>query len=343
DISTEEAERIKKIKGVKSVSPNYEVEATLMDSVPLIGADKVWQLDTDGNNCVVSGKECLTGKGIKIGIIDTGVDYTHADLGGCFGNNCKVAWGYDFVNKDSDPMDDHGHGTHVAATAGGKGVLQGVAPDATIYAYKVLSAGGSGSFSNVIAAIERSVDPDQDKDFSDHLDVISLSLGAYCGKYPPECGPDDSVSRAIDNAVSAGVVAVIAAGNSGPGEKTIGSPGTAREAITVGAINKQKIVASFSSRGPVEWIDVQGNFQSIMKPDVVAPGVFICAAQWGKAWDESKCSTLVDEEHVQISGTSMAAPHVAGAVALLKQKHPDWSSKDIKSLIKFSADNLNYT
>src|SRR3989338_1423019 len=106
---------------------------SLMDSVPLINADDVWLLDEDGNDCSVSGKECLTGKGVSIAIIDTGVDYTHPDLGGCFGEGCKVIGGYDFSDNDNDTMDYHGHGTHVAATAAGNGVLKGVAPDAGIY------------------------------------------------------------------------------------------------------------------------------------------------------------------------------------------------------------------
>src|SRR3989344_5381313 len=95
--------------------------------------------------------ECLSGEGVTIGIIDTGVDYTHRDLGGCFGAGCKVIGGYDFVNEDSDPMDDHGHGTHVAATAAGDGVaqdgtiLKGVAPEANIVAYKVLNNNGAGT------------------------------------------------------------------------------------------------------------------------------------------------------------------------------------------------------
>lgn len=287
NINKEEADEISKFPEVKRVTPNYKVNITLMDSIPLINADDVWKLDVDGNNCATTEKECLTGKGVTIGIIDTGVDYTHTDLGSCLGTGCKVIGGYDFANtldmnndgdildcyiqdisglycesdfsidknndgdfkdcytelvsgniceEDLDPMDDHGHGTHVAATAAGNGVLKGIAPDADIYAYKVLDSYGSGSFDGIIAGIERSVDPNQDGDYSDHLDVISLSLGTDCfGGYTIRCGPDDPASQAIDNAVSLGVVAVIAAGNSGPNTRTIGSPGTAKKAITIGA------------------------------------------------------------------------------------------------------------
>jgi subtilisin family serine protease len=332
NISAEEAKEIEKVDGVKSVQPNYEVKAMLMDSVPLINADDVWLLDSEGNSCASSGKDCLTGKGISIAIIDTGVDYTHPDLGGCFGAGCKVVGGWDFINNDADPMDDMGHGTHVAATAAGNGTLKGVAPDAKLYAYKVLDAGGSGSFEGVIAGIERAVDPNQDGNFSDHVDIISMSLGGYGN-------PDDAPSQAIDNAVDAGVVAVIAAGNSGPGENTIGSPGTARKAITVGATDKQDKIASFSSRGPVIWTDSEGNERAIVKPDVTAPGVNICAAQSSnKPWASYQC---LDDKHVAISGTSMATPHVAGAAALLKQKKPDWTPEEIKAALRNTAVDIN--
>ncbi len=451
DITEEEALEVEKIKGVKSVSPNYFVNITLMDSVPIINADDVWQLDRNGDNCSTSGEECLSGEGITIGVIDTGVDYTHGDLGGCnpfseiiegeiedyslesphyYENDYNNIWeitrpgfteiavhfdkidteskwdtinilnndneivqtisgyhqnfwsdsikgdtikiqlvtdanvknwgfeidkvinghvenlidwsvcdkivgGYDFVNGDKDPMDDNGHGTHCAATAAGNGVLKGVAPDAEIYAYKVLSSSGSGSWSGVLSAIERAVDPNQDGNFSDHLDIISLSLGSSGGN------PDDFISMAVDRAVKAGVVAVIAAGNEGPGEETIDSPGTARKAITVGASNKYDNMASFSSRGPVKWEDYDGNIQYLVKPDIVAPGVDICAAQWEDAFLNYGYSQCLDDEHVSISGTSMATPHVAGAVALLLQKNPDWGPEEIKLSLKNTAVDIS--
>lgn len=244
--------------------------------------------------------------------------------------NSKVIGGYDFVNEDTVPLDDQGHGTHVAATAAGNGILKGVAPNAQIVAYKVLDSQGYGSSSDIIAAIERSADPDRNRNFSDHLDIISLSLGG-------PGSPDDPMSRAIDNVVNLGVVAVIAGGNSGPNEQTIGSPGTARKAITVGAVNKQLQLAYFSSRGPVIWENAEGNEQILIKPDLVAPGVDICAAQYDFAWSDKEC---IDDEHTAISGTSMATPHVAGAVALIKQAHPNWTAQEIKDVLKNTATDL---
>ena len=129
------------------------------------------------------------------------------------------------------------------------------------------------------------------------------------------------MSLAVDKSTAQGVVWTIAAGNSGPSYGTIHSPGIARTAITVAAACKisqigkhsycQTPIASFSSRGPVVWNDVD-----IGKPDIAAPGVLICAAEWDNAWSSSRC---IDTWHVAISGTSMATPHMAGAATLAKQ------------------------
>ncbi len=326
--SEETIEDVKEFDYVMEVHKNQVVFADLFESVSLIGAEEVWQLDKDGNMCAETGEECLTGKGITIAIIDTGVDYTHPDLGGCLGPECKVIGGYDFVNDDNDPMDDQGHGTHVAATAAGKdenGEFLGVAPDANVIAYKVLSSSGSGTFDNIIAAIERAVDPDQNGDFSDKVDIISMSLGG-------RGHPDDPLSTAVDNIVNNGVVGVISAGNSGPRPQTIGSPGTARKAITVGATDKNNVIAPFSSRGPIFH-----NGELIVKPDIVAPGVDICAAQWDSWLEGEKECDPEKPNKIAISGTSMAAPHVSGVVALIKQAHPGWSPEDIKTNIKNTA------
>lgn len=330
------------------IYPDIEVRTNLMDSVKDISADYSWNLGYDGTNTTIA-------------IIDTGVDYTHPDLGGCTaqlfsaGNCPKVVGGYDFVNFDGNPMDDMGHGTHCAgiAAGSGQGGLKGVAPNAKIIAYKVLNNVGSGSFSAVIAAMERATDPNQDGDFSDHVDVISMSLGGVCGsQYTASCGPDDAVSQAVDKATDLGIVVVVAAGNSGPAAGTIGTPGVARKAITVGASYKKNYngtywsdanprlnqITSFSSRGPVIY-----NGSIFAKPDIVAPGAIICSAEWDNVWSSNRCDGFVDDKHVQISGTSMATPHVAGAVALIRQEHPDWTPEEIKALLKYKAINLNYS
>jgi subtilisin family serine protease len=239
--------------------------------------------------------------------------------------NTKIIGGYDFVNNDNDPMDDYGHGTHCAATAAGDGLLNGVAPNANILAYKVLDAGGSGTFDGVIAGIERAVEDD--------ADILSLSLGGWGN-------PDDPTSIAVDNAVLAGKVVVVAGGNSGPWEQSIGSPGTARKVITVGATDKSDNLAEFSSRGSVVWEDEEGIEKTIIKPDIVAPGVDVCAAQFNGWLNDRQC---LGDEHIAISGTSMATPHIAGAAALLKQKHPSWTPDEIKSALKGTAIDLGLT
>jgi len=306
DLDPKELEKIKESNLVKAVRPNRKFDPLLEQSVPLINADDVWQLvDDNGIN--------LKGNGISVSVIDTGIDYTHFDLGGCIGNNCKVKGGYDFVNNDNDPMDDVGHGTHVAGIIAADGTLKGVAPNAKLYAYKVCSPTGCWE-DDILAAIEYSTDPNQDGNFDDRLDIISMSLGG-------RGDPDDPLSTAVDNAVDLGVVSVIAAGNSGPGYNTIGSPGTARKAITVAASDKSDVIAGFSSRGPT--------IIGTIKPDITAPGVAIR-------------STLPRNTYDSYSGTSMATPHVSGVAALLLQKYPGLGPGQVKAVIVNNGVDLGY-
>lgn len=125
-VSREAIPQIESIPGVKKVWLDRKVKALLSESVPLIGANRVWN------------EMGAKGRGIIVAVIDTGIDYTHPDLGGCFGPGCKVVGGYDFVNHDPNPMDDNGHGTHVAGIVAANGTLQGVAPEAKLMAFKVL-------------------------------------------------------------------------------------------------------------------------------------------------------------------------------------------------------------
>ena len=236
------------------------------------------------------------GAGIVVAVIDTGIDRHHPALAG------KVIGGYDFVNDDADPMDDHRHGTHVAGIiAASGGPMRGVAPGVSLLAYKVLDANGRGNVSDIVAAIERAL--------ADGADVMNLSLGA--GGHP-----DDPMSRAVENAVAAGAVVCVAAGNAGRFH-TIGSPGVAHSAITVGATNDEGLIAEFSSRGPA-------GRSGAIKPDLVAPGVEVL-------------STVLNGEYAVATGTSMATPYVAGLVALLREAHPDWTPARVKSALVSSA------
>ncbi|MFP4568109.1 MAG: S8 family serine peptidase [Candidatus Woesearchaeota archaeon] len=316
---------------VLNIEYDFEVNLFLDKSADEIGATDKWGLITQ------EGLP-LTGQGVTVAVLDTGVDYTHPDLGGCFGPNCKVTKGYDFINDDVDPMDDHGHGTHVAGTIAANGQLKGVAPDAEIWAYKVLSASGGGSISGIIAAIEHATDPNGDGSFDDGADIISMSLGGPAGANL------DALALAVEASTEVGVVHVIAAGNSGPHARTIGTPAIAPSSITVAAAcpphsniapsNRcgESPIALFSSRGPVIMNGVDHE-----KPDISAPGVLICAARY----DSFSSDTCFGTQNIRISGTSMATPHVSGAVALIKQVYPDMSPLEIKNLIKDSAIDLN--
>lgn len=329
EISKESYIKLKHDPKIVKIEYDKLLQPLLDTSVPEIRANEVWDLFDKNNNQI-------TGIGQTIAVIDTGVDYTHPELGGCFGSSCKVIGGYDFIDEDQNPMDDVGHGTHVAATATGKGVLNGVAPDAKILAYRVCGAKiGGCPKSAIISAIQRSVDPNQDGSANDHVSVATMSLGG-----PGD--PSDLTSSAVDNASAAGVVFTIAAGNSGPEKSTIGSPGTALSAITVAAAcrNSQvgvdqscdQPIASFSSRGPLIYNGIDYN-----KPDVAAPGVAICAARWDSVLPSKTCK---DNKHISVSGTSMATPHVAGLAALIRQAFPDFTPEQVKMRMKNTTRDL---
>jgi subtilisin family serine protease len=283
---------------VRAVHVDRTMEMHLSESVPHIGAPQVWE--TLG----------VRGKGVTIAIVDTGIDYRHWALGKGFGPGFKVIGGYDFYNNDADPLDDHGHGTHVAGIAAGNvAPVVGVAPDASLLAYKVLSNEGSAEASTVLAGIERAIDPNGDGDPSDRADVVNMSLG----------GPiswDDPLVAAVERGAAAGAVFAISAGNSTIAG-TIVSPGAAPSAITVGSVDIHDQYSWFSSRGPV------GGTWSL-KPEVAAPGFQIT-------------SSVLDGGTLTASGTSMAAPHVAGLAALLIEQHPNWTPQQVKAAIVSTA------
>jgi len=272
-------------------------------STQTIGANYVW--NTFG----------YTGIGIKVAIIDTGINYNHTDLGGGFGHGKKVADGYDFVNNDAYPMDDNGHGTHVAGIVAANGTLKGVAPGATLFAVKVLDSTGSGSTSNIIAGIDWSI--------AHGANVISMSFG---GSTQPNDEFADVETIVSDAAVDKGVVVVVAAGNEGPGTDTIAVPGSAKKVITVGASDSagtvtisDDTIAPFSSRGPSAF--------GRLDPDVVAPGRNIN-------------STWYTGGYAIESGTSMATPMVSGSVALLLQKNPAFIPAQVRAILMHTASNL---
>ncbi|MGM1059922.1 S8 family serine peptidase [Saccharothrix sp. Mg75] len=246
-----------------------------------------------------------TGAGVEVAVLDGGVDGDHPDLAGS-----EVAERN--FTTDPDATDLDGHGTHVAATVAGSGTgYRGVAPDARVLDGKVCSRGGCAE-SWILAGLQWAVDQG--------ADVVNLSLG---GTDTP--GPDP-LEEAVDAlSASSGTLFVVAAGNSG-GPGTIGSPGSADAALTVGAVDRDDGIAPFSSRGP--RVGDGG-----VKPDITAPGVDIVAAKAARG----TIGTPVGDGHVALSGTSMATPHVAGAAALIAQQHPDWDGERIKAALMATA------
>jgi subtilisin family serine protease len=328
-----------RVPGVAEVWPTATYHASLDRTPQLIGAPALWgpTLATDG-------------QGMKIGIIDEGVDQTHPFLspagftmppgypkGDPAYTTAKVIvarafappsphWKYAGLPFDPDNSE---HGTHVAGIAAGdhdtkattfagQPIVSGIAPGAYIGNYKALTIptpgfGLDGNAPEIAKAIDQAV--------ADGMDVINLSLGE------PEIEPSrDIVVRAIDGAARAGVVPCIAAGNDGDlGKGTIGSPGSAPLAITAAASTTGRgfapdIIASFSSIGP-------NPYSLRLKPDVTAPGVAVVSSVPAR-----------EGSWAAYSGTSMASPHVAGAAALLRQQHPTWTVAQIKSALMLTGD-----
>jgi subtilisin family serine protease len=284
-VSRTDAERIALMPDVRSVHPDLTVSVAPVDA-------------SNAPPVAPNGSAAATGRGIRIGIIDTGVDYLHEAFGGRIGTGAVLAGGYDLVNNDADPMDDNGHGTHVAGIiCGNSSSIAGAAKDASVFIYKALDRSGNGTTGNVLAAIERAI--------RDSVQILNMSLGT------PSGSPDDPLASAVDRAVRAGIVVVVAAGNTGE-YSGVNSPGIAALALTVGAADGTNI-ASFSSKGPE--VSTYG-----IKPDVVAQGVNILSAKQGGGY-------------VAMSGTSMAAPFVTAWTAALKELHPDWSAAQLRDAV----------
>ncbi|MER7166872.1 S8 family serine peptidase [Micromonospora sp. NPDC000207] len=273
-------------------------QLTLEHSVPQIGAP-------------AAHRAGWTGRGVTVAVLDTGVDVEHPDLVG------RVADSRNFTEV-SEPGDEVGHGTHVASTIAGSGAAsdgrnRGVAPDATLISGKVCET-NSCTESAILAGMQWAA---QEK----RATVVNLSLGGWD---TPEIDPLEEAVETLT--ASTGTLFVIAAGNDGS-DGSVGSPGSADSALTVGAVDRDDDLADFSSRGPRVGDDA-------LKPDVTAPGVDIVAARASG----TTMGEVVGEGYVSASGTSMATPHVAGTVALLAQRHPDWQAGQLKAAVTASAE-----
>ncbi len=285
---------------------NVERTENRMDiATHTLGLDKLWD-------------KGITGKGTTICVIDTGMA-PHPDY------KDRIIGFKDFVNGKEQAYDDQGHGTHCTGITAGDGSssagkYKGVAPEASLVGVKVLDKNGSGSFSDIIKGIQWAIENKQQYG----INVVSMSLGGPANQQADK----DPVSIAAEKAVEAGLVMVIAAGNSGPGGGTIGTPAQAEHVITVGAMDDKGTIqrdddnlARFSSCGPT-------SFDKRIKPDILAPGVNITAA------------SNKGDGYVTMSGTSMATPYAAGVMALASQVKPDIKPQELKDVAMSTADKL---
>ncbi len=303
------------LRGVVFVELDGRLEVQMNDVNGVHGVDMVWQ-DTG-----------YTGEGITMAIIDTGIDGNHSGLDDLDDDNStndpKILAFYDAVNNpglrngsEVEPYDGNGHGTHCAGITTGTGAptyeYVGVAPSANLVGVKVLSDGGSGSFAQVMAGMEWTVE----KRHEFNIRAASMSLGGP-GAIEWTSSEEESVNRMGNEMMRAGVALFIAAGNSA-GPATIGTPGSAEDVITVGALDKNTAIAIYSSQGPTEEGRIKPNI-AFVGSDVMAPD-----ANTGTGY-------------VALSGTSMATPGAAGVAVLMFQANPDLSPFDIRNMMQETA------
>ena len=319
--------------GIRSVSLDRRVQGTLERTAASTGA--AWVRDKLG----------FDGSGVGVAIIDSGVANWHDDLGAD-----RVTHFADFVTYLPQPHDEYGHGTHVAGIIAGNGydsagARRGIAPAASLIVLKVLDATGDGYISNVIAAIDYVIEQRA------RLNIRVLNLSVAAGVY--ESYDTDPFTLAAKRAVEAGIVVVTSAGNLGrsdTGQAQYGgitAPGNAPWVLTVGASNHQRtvsraddVVAPFSSRGPT-------NIDRAMKPDVVAPGVGIesLAAAGSTIYNanaKARLAGTIDTAtppYLAMTGTSMAAPVVAGTIALMLEANPALTPNLVKAIVQYTAEH----
>ncbi|MBW9093018.1 S8 family serine peptidase [Microbacterium jejuense] len=288
--------------GIQAIHLDGKVRATLDSSVPYIDAPDAWA-------------QGYTGEGVTVAVLDTGYDDTHPDLQGHVSGDSKS-----FVPGEEVDADPNGHGTHVASTIAGTGAAsdgthRGVADGAQLLVGKVLGADGYGQDSWIIEAMEWA---------GQHAPIVSMSLGST----EASDGKDlmaESLNRISEET---GALFVVAAGNAGASE-TIGAPGSAEKALTVGSVDDPTgSLSYFTSQGPLAR-------SGAMKPDLTGPGNDVTAAR--------SADSAGSGAYVSMSGTSMATPHVAGAAAILLGAHPDYTAAQLKAALSSSATDLGYT
>jgi subtilisin len=299
-LSDDEVKALKRNPDVQSIEPDgwahalpvhnlvFEGQPSILAETVPIGVQQIQAVPAWG---------CSRGRGINVAVLDTGIDWNHADL------RPNVRGAVSFVPNQT-AMDGNGHGTHCAGTIGavmnGAGVV-GVAPEVSLYGVKVLANNGSGQYSWIIAGINWAI--------QNRMQIVSMSLGG--GSAPT------ALETVCNAAFNAGLLVIAAAGNAGPptgGQPTsVGFPGRYRNVIAVSAIDSNNLIAGFSSRGP--------------EVEICAPGVQVLSTAPGGGYQ-------------QLSGTSMACPHVAGAAAVVWGSHRFATNVQIWNLLGAAADNL---
>jgi len=315
------------------VPVNRILDTSTLPGVVMLELDGILTT-ANGDAAVVHGVDTVwtdtgyDGAGSAVAIIDTGIDGNHASLDDLDDDNStddpKIIAFYDPVNNPSltngtevFPYDDQGHGSHCAGTTAGTGAPNyehiGMAPQAFLVGVKVLDAGGSGSFATVMAGMEWTVE----NRYKYNIRGASMSLGGP-GLAEWASSDDDSVNRYANKMMSEGIAIFIAAGNNGVSAQ-IGTPGSAEDAITVGALDKNTAIAIYSSQGPTE--------EGRVKPNLAYVGSNVMSVAFNTG-----------DQYTDMSGTSMATPGAAGVAALMYQANPDLSPFDIK---KYHARNSN--
>lgn len=314
------------VPGVVFVEHDDVIYPLLKESVPLLGVPQVWR------------DFGVTGAGITVAVLDDGSFEQHPDFSG------KIAGSFDAGSSGTTgplgvaqqvpviPAGTDGHGTHVAGTIVGRGTqsngqYKGVAPGALFANVKVFSGPNSTSSTIVLEGLDWTLSNAEELG----IRIASMSLGGS-----PSDGTD-ALSRSVNKAVEKGMIVVAAAGNAGPGAQTIGSPGAADQAITVGSVDKRKQLASYSSRGPTK--------DGRLKPEVVAPGSAITSTL-PPARSTLATGLLGGSQTTQavwygpLSGTSMAAPHVSGVIALMLEVNPSLTPLEVKQILVATAQDL---
>ena len=317
----------------------------IIENVIKVNADDAWELG-------------VTGQGVLVAIIDSGVNYNHVDLADHLwdGGAQFPHHGYDTYENDNDPMDEFGHGTHCAGTIcgdGTSGTKTGMAPDATLMCIKCVSNEGMGGAADINKGMEWAIEH--------HADVLSMSLGV-----PLSTVPDRTMLRRTSvTALELGVVAAVAVGNEGNNElfypipdnvrvpgscpppwihpDQAGNAGELSCVVAIGAVDYNNATAYFSSHGPVTWKATEfGDYEyqpgiGLIRPDVCAPGVDIVSLDYSTT-----------DGFTKMSGTSMATPCAAGVIALLLDKNPELTPADISRILETTAQKIsnnknNYT